>query len=83
MKIFAAIVMFVALCLPYRIVYPKQTEAKKGDDVPEKKEIDSCDVMGKSLFTRTDAATSQPTSSHISSIPVVVSIISLQCGHGI
>jgi hypothetical protein len=60
MKALALAIMFVALCLLYRIAYPKQTEAKKGDDVPEKKEIDSCDVMGKSLFTRTDNNSSQP-----------------------
>jgi hypothetical protein len=61
MKALALAIMFVALCLLYRIAYPKQTEIKKGDDVPEKKEIDSCDVMGKSLFTRTDISTATPT----------------------
>jgi hypothetical protein len=54
MKVFAAVVMLVALFLLYRIAYPKQQIAKKGDDVPEKKEIDEENVIGKSLFVRVE-----------------------------
>jgi hypothetical protein len=52
MKLFAATVMLVALFLLYRIAYPKQQVAKKGDDVPEKKEIDAGEMVGKSHFVR-------------------------------
>jgi hypothetical protein len=54
MKAFAAVVMLVALFLLYRIAYPKQQVAKKGDDVPEKREIDGENVIGKSLFIRVE-----------------------------
>jgi hypothetical protein len=61
MKLFAAAVMLVALFLLYRIAYPKQTVAKKGDDVPENKEIDADEVVGKSRFVRPADGQSQTT----------------------
>jgi hypothetical protein len=61
MKLFAAVVMLVALFLLYRIAYPKQTGSKKGDDIPEKKEIDAAEVVGKSHFVRPPDSQSQTT----------------------
>jgi hypothetical protein len=61
MKLFAATVMLVALFLLYRIAYPKQAATKKGDDIPEKKEIDAGEVVGKSHFVRPAAGQSQTT----------------------
>jgi hypothetical protein len=61
MKLFAATVMLVALFLLYRIAYPKQQVAKKGDDVPEKKEIDTGEVVGKSHFVQPVVSQPQPT----------------------
>jgi hypothetical protein len=40
MKAFVAAVMLVALYLLYRIAYPESKTGKKGDDVPEKREIE-------------------------------------------
>jgi hypothetical protein len=63
MKLFAAMVMLVALFLLYRIAYPKPTTAtKKGDDVLKKKEIDADNVVGKSRFVRSVASQPQTTS---------------------
>jgi hypothetical protein len=62
MKLFAATVMLVALFLLYRIAYPTKTTAtKKGDDIPEKKEIDADEVVGKSRFVRPSDSQSQTT----------------------
>jgi hypothetical protein len=66
MKLFAATVMLVALFLLYRIAYPpKPAATKKGDDIPEKKEIDADEVVGKSHFVR-------PPDSHPQTTPATV-----------
>jgi hypothetical protein len=52
MKAFAIIVILIALYLLYRIAYPKPTNNKQRDDNPVKREIDSDDVVGKSLYVR-------------------------------
>jgi hypothetical protein len=62
MKLFAVTVMLVALFLLYRIAYPpKPAATKKGDEVPEKKEIDADEVVGKNHFVRPADGQSPPT----------------------
>jgi hypothetical protein len=60
-------VMLVALFLLYRIAYPKT--AKKGGDVPGKREIEGDDVVGKSRFVR--PADSQPQTTPATSLNTV------------
>jgi len=54
LKLFALIIMLVALFLMYRIAYPKQTGIKKDDAVPKEKPKSSPNVMGKSRFVLPD-----------------------------
>jgi hypothetical protein len=61
MKIFAAAMMLIALFLLYRIAYPKPAATKKGDEVPEKKEIGGDEIVGKSRFVRPSGSQTQTT----------------------
>ena len=49
-KLFAIIMMLIALFLLYRIAYPKRTDTTKGNDIPEKETKSLPDIMGKSRF---------------------------------
>lgn len=54
MKLLALLIMLVALYLLYRIAYPKQTNTKKDDTVPEKEAKSIRNVMGESRFVLPD-----------------------------
>jgi hypothetical protein len=52
MKVFLIIVIVIALYLLYRIAFPKSTNSKSNNDIPLKRETDTGDVIGKSLYVR-------------------------------
>jgi hypothetical protein len=54
MKLFAIIIILIALFLLYRIAYPKQVDTKKNNAIPKEKPKTVPDVMGKSRFVLPD-----------------------------
>ena len=57
--------MFIALYLLYRIAFPKHTDTKKDDNIPEKQINPACNVMGESRFVLHDSSHSTQTSATI------------------
>lgn len=54
MKLIAIVTLLICLYILYRIVYPKRTNAKKGNETPKAKSKSHPDVMGKSRFVLPD-----------------------------